>query len=169
MGAMAKSLDELRGLAVEPAKEILDSWSLPDAMSLVATLAKAEFFEQLKFGVYRHGGSVGWLKGVPEYPDLSRVLARIITEHEPEATFTSILVSCNTGKDIHRDTNNDYQTKNYVVPVESPQDGGALWIELKEGDVVQGKVQCRDSGGKELYGQVRPLVHGECVVFGPRR
>ena len=102
-------------------------------------------------------------------PDLSRVLAKIITEHEPEATFTSILVSCSTGKDLHRDINNDYQTKNYVVPVKCPQDGGVLWIELKEGDVAQGQVECRETGGKELYGQMRPLVQGECIVFGPRR
>ena len=153
--------EELHNLAVKKAKEILETWLLEDAISLVTTLADGGFFESRKFGVYRHGGSVGWLKGLPDYPDLSRLLAKIVTEHEPEATFTSILVSCNVGKDLHRDINNDYQTKNYVIPLECPTDGGSLWIELKEGDVVQGQVECREHGEKRLYGQLRPLIQGK--------
>eukprot|EP00439_Symbiodinium_sp_Y106_P042989 s910_g5.t1 len=169
MKRVTATSEEMHNLAVTKAKEILDSWSLMDAMSLVTILAEDGFFESRKFGVDRHGGSVGWLKGLPDYPDLSRLLAKIVTDHEPEATFTSVLVSCNVGKDLHRDINNDYQTKNYVIPIECPSDGGSLWIELKEGDVVQGQVECREQGEKRLYGQMRPLIQGKSIVFGPRR
>ena len=77
-----------------------------------------------------------------------------------------MLVSCNTPKNMHRDINNDYYTKNYVVPLIISQQGGELWIELKEGDVVQGQIEKRLAGGQKIYGQLRPLKAGESIEFG---
>ena len=54
---MSKPSDEMHVLAVDKARDILGSWSLAEAMSLVTVLAGGGFFEQRKFGVYRHGGS----------------------------------------------------------------------------------------------------------------
>ena len=78
-------------------------------------------------------GTVGWLTGLIEYPDLTKVLTRILVEVEPEAQFTSVLVTHNTTRSMHKDFNNDYRTKNVVVPVQCPDRGGELWVELKQG------------------------------------
>ena len=37
-------------------------------------LAEGGFFEDRKFGVYRHGGTVGWLSGLAEYPEVTKLL-----------------------------------------------------------------------------------------------
>ena len=42
------------------ALNLLDSWDQEEAVVMVDDLAEAGFFEDLKFGVFRHGGAV-WL------------------------------------------------------------------------------------------------------------
>ena len=54
---------------------------------------EAGFFDERKFGVYRHGGNVGWMKSLAEYPELGKMMAKVVLESCPEATFTSIMVS----------------------------------------------------------------------------
>ncbi|CAE7771761.1 ycf43 [Symbiodinium sp. CCMP2456] len=169
MQAMAMTSDEIKELATTKAKEITNDWSLVQAMDLVEKLAGGGFFEHRKFGVYRHGGTVGWLSSVEEFPDLTKLLTKIVLEINPEATFTSVLVSHNTPRTMHKDFNNDYATKNVVVPIRCPDQGGELWIELKAGDVVHGTIEQRSNGKQMLFGQMLPLVQGESIEFGPQR
>ncbi|CAE7231831.1 TY5A, partial [Symbiodinium sp. CCMP2456] len=160
MRAITMTSDEVKELATVKAKEITDDWSLVRAMALVEKLAEGGFFEQRKFGVYRHGGTVGWLSSVEEFPDLTRLLTKIVLEINPEAAFTSVLVSHNTPRTMHKDFNNDYATKNVVVPICCPDQGGELWIELKAGDVVRGTIEQRSNGKQMVFGQMLPLVQG---------
>ncbi|CAE7906865.1 unnamed protein product [Symbiodinium sp. KB8] len=139
MRSLTWSKDDAARAAVEDSERILQDWSLDQACDLIKELANASFFSDKKFGVYRHGGTVGWMMGSREFPSLTKVLTRLVTELCPEAAFTSVLVSCNTSKAMHRDSNNDVHTMNYVIPISVPERGGELWVELKEGDIVQGE------------------------------
>ena len=149
---------------------LLDSWDQEKAINLVDELAEHGFFDELKFGVFRHGGSVGWLKGFKEFPELTRVLARIILHDNPEATFTAIMVAKGNEKGMHRDFNNDEDAVNYVKPTRMPKRGGDLWVELGPGDRVVGEVmERRDEQGRTHYGQIYKIAAKTCNVFSPRR
>ena len=161
--------DDVGTLATERAQELLEQWSTDGAMDLIRVLASKGFFENRKFGVYRHGGTVGWLTGLVEYPSLTKLLTKVVAELEPEAQFTSVLVTHNTTRSMHKDFNNDYRTKNVVVPVQCPERGGDLWVELQPGDVVKGAIEKREVGKKVLYGQLHPLIMDQCISFGPQR
>ena len=113
---------------------------------------------------------MGWLKGFDQYPDLSRLLARLVLEVDPTATFTSIWVSHNSMRPLHQDLNNDEWTSNYVIPLSAPDSGGELWTELSPGDRVYGPITMRTGpGGREVYGQLHTLEVGSCIKFNPRR
>eukprot|EP00439_Symbiodinium_sp_Y106_P026580 s3624_g3.t1 len=168
MKAVTKSSLEWKEYATNKSADLLDSWDQEEAFRVVEQLARTGFFESKKFGVYRHGGTVGWLSGLVEFPELSKVLARIVLEINPVAAFTSVMVSYNAPRAMHKDFNNDYQTQNYVVPIQCPDQGGELWVELKPGDVVKGAIEQRDMGEKRLYGQLYELQPGTCISFGPQ-
>ena len=167
MRVMEVPSDVVKQWAKEESKELLENWSYDGAKKLVTKLAKAMFFTDKKFGVHRHGGSVGWMKGMQEYPDLVRLLTRLITEADPTATFTSVLVSYNTQKSLHKDFNNDPRTYNYVVPIQVPSSGGELWTELKPGDYVKGPIEQRTKGERQLYGQCLQLEEDKAIKVGP--
>ena len=169
MRAATLMTDEAKVVANTLAEKVLADWSWDKATQLIYDLAQVEFFSTRKFGVYRHGGAIGWLSGLVDYPSISKLLVRYVTDTNPEATFTSLLVSYNAPKEMHRDTNNDSHTMNYVIPVVSPTHGGELWIELKAGDVVRGRIEQRQVGKQLLYGQLEQLVIGKCIAFNPRR
>eukprot|EP00439_Symbiodinium_sp_Y106_P029222 s9476_g3.t1 len=169
MKAVTKAPEEIHEMATVAAGDLLREWDPDKARQLIQELARAKFFSERKFGVFRHGGTIGWLTGIVEYPSLSKALNRLVLEACPEASFTSVMVSCNTPKVMHRDLNNDYNTLNYIVPLAKPDRGGDLWIELKEGDIVEGPIEQREVGDQRLYGQLRTLREGEGIEFGPRR
>ena len=108
MKAMSKTPDELRQYVAAKSTELLASWSLERAIQLISYLADMDFFGSQKFGVYRHGGTVGWLTGLVEFPELSKVMVKIVIEIEPGASFTSIMVSHNSLRTMHKDFNNDH-------------------------------------------------------------
>ena len=148
---------------------LLQEWNQDEAVRLVDELAEHNFFEDHKFGVFRHGGSVGWLRGMAEYPELARVLAKILVAN-PEATFTSMIVARNMDRGMHRDFNNDENAVNYVYPIRVPKRGGDLWVELSKGDSVDGEVAERhDEKGQARYGQVYKFKTGVTTVFNPRK
>ncbi|OLQ12494.1 putative transposon protein [Symbiodinium microadriaticum] len=169
MRAVTKLLDGARDMATAGAEEVLKDWSWDRAKYVVTSLAEGGFFENLKFGVYRHGGTVGWLGGLLEFPALTKMLVKMMLEVCPEASFTSILVSHNTQREMHRDSNNDYNTENVIVPVTCPDRGGDIWVELKPGDKVEGLIEGRTVGDAVIYGQLRDLHEGLAVSFNPRR
>ena len=157
-------------MATTTASQMLEVWDHEDARELVVTLAEKGFFDELKFGVFRHGGTVGWMTGLEQYPDLSRLLARLVLEVEPTATFTSIWVSHNSQRPLHQDLNNDEWSYNYAIPLQCPLEGGELWTELRPGDQVCGPISVTTpSGSKQVYGQEHPLQLGKCIRFSPRR
>ena len=169
MRKVSLSPEEVQHRATRGADEVLAAWDSEKALQLVKDLASAGFYEKKKFGVYRHGGIVGAMDGMVQYPALTKVLVQLVMESIPEATFTSVLVSCNAHKAMHRDLNNDPNTLNYVVPVVAPVHGGELWIELRRGDHLCGEIQKRAIGDKDVFGQTRDIVEGESIQFHPRR
>ena len=97
------------------------------------------------------------------------MLVKMVLEICPEASFTSILVSHNTQRDMHRDSNNDYNTENVIVPISCPDRGGDIWVELKPGDKVEGPIEGRTVGDAVIDGQLRELQEGQAISFSPRR
>eukprot|EP00439_Symbiodinium_sp_Y106_P028648 s3111_g3.t1 len=170
MRAVTKISEEISVLAIKEAERLLEEWDVDEAYSLVVELARSGFFADKKFGAYRHGGAVGQMTGLVEYPAMTRLLNRelarsgffadkkfgayrhggavgqmtglveypamtrllnrILVESCPDATFTSVLVSCNTPKAMHRDVNNDYLTMNHVLPLVVPKEGGELFTSV---------------------------------------
>ncbi|CAE7364368.1 unnamed protein product, partial [Symbiodinium microadriaticum] len=152
------------------ATNLLDCWDQEEAVEMVDDLAEAGFFEDMKFGVFRHGGAVGWMRGFSEHPELSKVLSSILTYNNPEATFTAIMVARNMDRGMHKDFNNDDEAVNYVYPLHMPTKGGGLWVELSQGDRVIGEiVEREDEQGRHHYGQVLKMQPGKCAVFSPRK
>ena len=152
------------------ATNLLDCWDQEEAVEMVDDLAEAGFFEDVKFGVFRHGGAVGWMRGFSEHPELSKVLSSILTYNNPEATFTAIMVARNMDRGMHKDINNDEEAVNYVYPLHMPTKGGGLWVELSQGDKVIGEiVEREDEQGRHHYGQVLKMQPGKCAVFSPRK
>ena len=170
MRVLTLSREELAEIATNEADKILADWDWEEARALVVKLAMNQSFKDMKFGVYRHGGEVGWMKGFSQYPSLSRLLAKLVVDVEPTATFTSVYVSHNSQRLIHQDLNNDHRTYTYVVALQCPIRGGELWTELREGDEVQAPIsQRKDRNEKVVFGQSHPLHPAECIKFNPRR
>ncbi|CAE7875432.1 unnamed protein product [Symbiodinium sp. KB8] len=159
---------DITKLATEEAQCILENWDEDRARNLVIQLARSSFFDNRKFGVFRHGGAVGWMKGIDEFPHLVQILSRLVVECNPEATFTSMLVSVNSLKPLHKDNNNDPRTHNYVIPIMVPSRGGEVWVELRQGDCVHGVIEQRLQGDRMVYGQKLQLTSGEGLKFNPR-
>ena len=170
MKGLQVSNEELTEYARRRSECLLLDWDQDEAVRLVDELAEKGLFAEVKFGVFRHGGSVGWMKGFAEYPELAKVLSQMILKVNPEANFTAIWVARNSERGLHKDFNNDEDAVNYVLPIRLPSRGGELWVELSQGDVVRGEImERRDDRGNRFFGQVYPLVKGNCNVFSPRQ
>ncbi|CAE7211830.1 RXLR161 [Symbiodinium sp. CCMP2456] len=169
MRATTASPEDAGTIATTGAEEVLREWSSEKAIELIKDLARLGFFEKKKFGVYRHGGTVGWLTGLVEYPQVAKVLTKLVVEIQPDATFTLVMVSHNGVRGMHKDFNNDYKTQNYVIPINHPEAGGELWVELTAGDIVKGVIDRREVNGTSVYSQLLPLRQDQCISFGPKR
>ncbi|CAE7229590.1 GIP, partial [Symbiodinium sp. CCMP2456] len=170
MRKLQLSREELSEYAKDRSKALLDNWSYEEAERLVKELALSDFFDDVKFGVYRHGGVVGPLSGQTDYPEVTQVLSKMIQEVTPEATYTAMWVTKTSKLGIHKDVNNDEATENFVLPIAIPSQGGGLWVELARGDKVQGELcEREDERGRRRYGQLLPLQPREHVRLNPRR
>ena len=169
MRVVGKVGDDLSELATTKAGDLLSRWSTVEAVSVINALAERGFFQSQKFGVYRHGGTVGWLNGLTEYREVAQVLVKLMLEAMPEAAFTSVMISHNGQKGMHKDFNNDYKTSNYVLPLCVPAEGGHLWVELAAGDTVVGSIEQRSTGSHNVYGQWRELEYLKVIQFPPNR
>ncbi|CAE7498469.1 GIP [Symbiodinium sp. CCMP2456] len=170
MRKLQLSHKELSEYAKDRSKALLDNWSYEEAERLVKELALSDFFDDVKFGVYRHGGVVGPLSGQTDYPEVTQVLSKMIQEVTPEATYTAMWVTKTSKLGIHKDVNNDEATENFVLPIAIPSQGGGLWVELARGDKVQGELcEREDERGRRRYGQLLPLPPREHVRLNPRR
>ena len=149
---------DIQELATTGVQEVLDHWDGAKAAQIVNELATTGFFEERKFGVFRHGGTVGLLCGIVEYPAVARLLVQLILESVPEAVFTSIYVSHNTARSMHKDSSNAVLSK--VVSC-----GWSYNLET----FYMGKSRSGDTSKGILYGQMYSLSEGESFSFGPRR
>ncbi|CAE7226300.1 GIP, partial [Symbiodinium sp. CCMP2456] len=164
------SREELSEYAKDRSKALLDNWSYGEAERLVEELALSGFFDEVKFGIYRHGGVIGRLSGQTDYPEVTQVLSKMVQEVTPEATFTAMWVTRTSKLGVHKDVNNDEATENFVLPIAVPYQGGGLWVELAKGDKVQGELcEREDERGRRRYGQLLPLQPREHIRLNPRR
>ena len=167
---MRKFEVDAREAIEKEANQLLMNWSDQKAMNFVASLAKSQAVVERKFGAFRHGGVVGLMQALTTSPNTTRVLAKLVRERAPTATFTAVWISNNTQLEMHRDSNNDAEALNYVLAIHEPRTGGELWVELEKGDVVQGEItEMVEKNGEKLYGQQLSLKEGECIEFSPRK
>ncbi|CAE7674645.1 unnamed protein product, partial [Symbiodinium microadriaticum] len=67
-----------------------------------------------QFGAYRHGPMTGISNRTKEHEQLCRYVNLFLRNHaDPEATWTSFVISYNNPVPKHRDSHNDKQSKNY--------------------------------------------------------
>ena len=101
---------------------------------------------------------------------MTEFLVKAFLELCPDAEFTSLYVSVNSPRSLHMDSNNLTGKNNYLYPVVMPRRGGDLWVEIRDGDVVKGKIsEMVDQRGVSHYGCVTPLKQGQVTVFDPHR
>ena len=107
------------------------------------------------FGTYAHGGVVGITKVSREYPCLTQIISRVISQTQPEHPFTSVSISCNVKAKPHRDSYNSLGIPNLVIPLIHPQSGGEVWVASPPGPNQRSlSMMC---AGKSLQGSVRCL------------
>ena len=158
--------DELK----KQAKQLSEAWSQEEADELIVRIALSLGPNDKKFGVFRHGGSVGLTRVTYEKPWAAELLGRAFLERVPEVEFSAIYVSVNANKEVHADYNNLNGTFNHLLPIVLPKRGGDLWMELSDGDVVRGKVsEMVDHKGGSHFGCVIPLKEGYVTTFNPQK
>ena len=150
--------------------QLLDDWSQEEAEKLMNNVAMSLGPTEKVFGVFRHGGRVGLTKATYDSPWAAELFVRALKERCLEAEFSAIYLSVNAARDVHIDSNNLSGVPNYVYPIVKPRTGGDLWIELRDGDIVRGKIsEMVDRNGHPRYGCVQPLVAGRVLIFDPHR
>ena len=164
----AEVVDE--GIFEDRASRLLQEWCQEEAEALIREVARVLPQEERIYGMFRHGGRLGVTKATVERPWFARVLTRILCEKAPDAEFAAVYVSINTEKEVHIDRNNALGAMNYVLPLSMPRRGGELWMELRDGDVVFGKViELVSREGRARYGCAFPLQEGCIFSFDPHR
>ena len=141
-------------------------WDLEEAIKILKEEAS---YDILKFGLFRRGGIVGFHRSTSERSSLARLAARALLEMCPEAEFTSLYVSSQNERNLHRDSQNQPFTKNYAVVICPPKSGGQLWVELQDGDTVRGHIIAADDGKGTYYGCAHPMREREARMVDPFR
>ena len=118
------------------------------------------------FGAFSHGGVVGITSTVRLFPWLTRLLLYVIGLKSPNASVTTIAVSCNKLSGVHRDKFNMQQSQNVVVPVTVPPEGGKLWIQ-SDSKLPSQKIQTRQCGSQTLVGQLHSIR--KPLTFDPQK
>ena len=121
----------------------------------------------ISFGAFVHGGRVGISQATSQRPQLAKLLCRMITEKEPQATFTAIQILRDVESPVHTDKYN--ADLNVLLPLKLPRSGGNLWQELREGDCVSSAIQIRSHGEQQIAGVTIPLREGHSTVLDPKR
>ncbi|CAE7207787.1 unnamed protein product [Symbiodinium sp. CCMP2592] len=154
----------------QKAEELASSWNLEAAEVLVREVARLLPEDERVYGMFRHGGRIGVTKSTVERPWFARLLNRVMLDRAPDAEFAAIFVSMNNEREVHVDRNNALGAMNHLLPISVPRRGGELWMELRDGDVVSGKVIELVSGeGRARYGCAFPLQEGRVFSFDPHR
>ncbi|CAE7254018.1 unnamed protein product [Symbiodinium sp. CCMP2592] len=152
------------------AEAVLKDWVLEEAESVVKEVARGLPDDEKIYGMFRHGGKLGVTKATVERPWFARLLNRLFKERAPDAEFAAVYVSMNNEREVHIDKNNAVGAVNYIIPLSMPRRGGELWMELREGDVVSGRViELISKEGRARYGCAFPLQEGSVFTFDPHR
>ena len=152
------------------ASSLLVNWSQEEAEKLIAHVSMSLDPGDKVYGVFRHGGRVGLTKATYDQPWVAELFVRATREKCPEAEFSAVYISVNTSRQIHVDANNLVGMPNYLYPIVMPKHGGNLWIELRDGDVVRGKIiDMLDQKGVPRFGCVQSLTSGAILTFDPHR
>ena len=151
-------------------KALLEDWDSLAAKNLLMQVCQAFPDEQYQAGMFRRGGVVGTLRSTWSRSWLAAICARLLKEHDPDCTFTSVYLSISLAKDMHIDVSNLPGSQNCILPLCLPKRGGDLWVELGYGDVVTGPVVDHvDTRGKVRHGVVHRLDEDEVFKFDPKR
>ena len=146
-------------------KALLENWDSLAVKNLLTQVCQAFPNEQYQAGMFRRGGVVGTLRSTWSRSWLAAICARLLKEHDPDCTFTSVYLSNSLAKDMHIDVSNLPGSQNCILPLRLPKRGGDLWVELGYGDVVTGPVVDHvDTRGKARHGIARRLDEDEVQV-----
>ncbi|CAE7367174.1 unnamed protein product [Symbiodinium sp. CCMP2592] len=152
------------------AEVLLQSWNLEAAECLVRDVARLLPEDERVYGMFRHGGRIGVTKSTVERPWFAMLLNKVMQDRASDAEYAAIFVSMNNEREVHIDRNNALGAMNHLLPISMPRRGGELWMELRDGDVVSGKVIELLSGeGRARYGCAFPLQEGRVFSFDPHR
>ena len=152
------------------AEELLREWSQEEAEALILEVARILPDDERNYGMFRHGGKLGVTRATVERPWLARVINRVFRERVPDAEYAALFVSVNNEREVHVDRNNAVGAVNHLLPLSMPRRGGELWMELRDGDVVSGKVlELTSKEGRVRYGCAYSLQEGRVFSFDPHR
>ena len=117
------------------------------------------------FGACRHGGVVSMTRLTKSYPGFAALISRVLHEHLPDLTFTTVGLSVDAQAVVHKDTSNDYESRSGLVPLQVPKQEGRLWTALEVGDVVSGEIRVVRHKGHDVVGQLHSW--SEPLMFKP--
>ncbi|CAE7453194.1 TY5A [Symbiodinium sp. CCMP2592] len=152
------------------AETVLQVWSQEEAEVIVKQMASSLPPSECVYGMFRYGGKTGVTKATIERPWFAKLLLKLLLDKAPDAEFAALFVSVRNDKEVHIDRNNAMGTLNYLLPLIMPRRGGDIWQELRDGDVVQGRVsELETPEGKKRYGCTYPLQEGRVFQLNPHR
>ncbi|CAE7239682.1 unnamed protein product [Symbiodinium sp. CCMP2456] len=152
------------------AEQLMTTWSQEEAKVLIKEVCQQLPASENVYGMFRYGGKAGVTRATLERPWFTAVLLKMLKDKVPDAEFASIYVSVNNQREVHIDRNNAMGTINYILPLTMPRRGGEIWQELRDGDVVSGRVtELTSQDGKTRYGCAYPLQAGEIFCLNPHR
>ena len=151
-------------------ENLLFDWDQEKAYDLVARAASIFNPEDLKVGAFRHGGVAGIMKSTERRDWLTRLLVRCFTEKSSDLDITAVYLSMDVERDLHSDFHNDKNAYSYSLPIMTPRRGGGLWLELSQGDKVNGQVSMKnDHKGRPKCGVVHELQRGQLFRLNPHK
>ena len=107
-------------------------------------------FAYAGFGMCSHGGMHGTTNWTRECPWLTRLLNRVVQHYSPNQVWTSVTVSYNMRTEPHKDKFNLQGSRNVVIPVIKPQQGGEIWTEGSESNIPNHMQELQCAGETKL-------------------
>ena len=123
--------------------------------------------EYVLFGMYSHGNQYGITKRTEQMPHTSAYLNKFFKKYaDPEASWSSLVVSRNNQMPIHRDSHNDPNYPNRLLGV-GDYHGGELWVETPPGYQGEDALAQERSDGTWTPGR-KLETRGRVVTFSPQ-